>query len=205
MIQPDAIAQFTGDPDALETAITKLAAAGRGITKLGASIDTTWQGLDAVYDAPEAGSLFAATSRVRDNAANLSEDVEAVARVLTTYLTEVQGVAAKLADLKTAATAFVAGSRSDPSWRENGQLVDQHNDLVRQVDVETAALMAAERKAANAIYALIGGPEYHEVAGTPFSYGFDAANLARTADRPWVIPSTGRCLGGSMSPKGSTT
>jgi hypothetical protein len=188
MIQPGAIAQFTGDPGALETAITKLAAAGREIVNVGAAIDTTWQRLDAVYDAPEAGPLFAATSRVRDNAANLGEDVEAVARVLTTYLAEVQGVAAKLADLKTAAVTFVAGSQSDPDWRENGQKVDQHNDLVRQVDVETAALMAAERKAANAIYALIGGPEYHDVAGTPFSYGFDAGNLASDGDRPWGDP-----------------
>ena len=188
MIQPGAITQFTGDPGALETAITKLAAAGREIVNGGAAIDTTWQRLDAVYDAPEAGPLFAATSRVRDNAANLGEDVEAVPRVLTTYLAEVQGVAAKLANLKTAAATFVAGSQSDPDWRENDQKVDQHNDLVRQVDVETAALMAAERKAANAIYALIGGPEYHDVAGTPFSYGFDAADLARTADRPWGDP-----------------
>jgi hypothetical protein len=191
MIQPDAIPQFAGDCDALDGDASALGTVGRDVAATGAGVDSTWQGMASFYDAPEAAALFAATAPVRAASAAFGADVEAVAGTLHAYAAEVRPIAARLGALQGEARQFVADAQGDDDWREDGDRVDAHNGLVRQVDEQVAALMAAERTAANAINALFGGRQWHASDGRehdPDAYGYDAGQVPEDAGRPWGSP-----------------
>ena len=81
--------------------------------------------------------------------------------------------------------------RTDPEWREEDINVSEHNNTLRRIDGYLAALMAAERKAANTINALIGMPQYHQAGAEgpeEYTYGFEAAQVDPNAERPWGDP-----------------
>jgi hypothetical protein len=93
--------------------------------------------------------------------------------------------------------------RTDPEWREEDINVSEHNNTLRRIDGYLAALMAAERKAANTINALIGMPQYHQAGAEgpeEYTYGFDAGpgrpECRATVGRPGRggIPLVAGCL-----------
>jgi hypothetical protein len=191
MIDPGAIPQFSGDCDVLDGDASALRGVARDVASTGASVDSTWQGMSAFYDAPEAAQLFAATAPIRTRTADLGADVEVVAGALSTYATEVRPIAARLASLQGDAASFVAEARADEDWREDGDKVDAHNGLLRAVDEQVAALMAAERTAANTINALFGGTQWHASDGSaddPAAYGYEGGDVPENAERPWGTP-----------------
>lgn len=65
MISAAGIPVIDGDMDALASHASGLSTAGAGITDAGARVHSTWQGLAAVYRAPEAAQLFAATAPIQ--------------------------------------------------------------------------------------------------------------------------------------------
>jgi hypothetical protein len=150
MINPGAIPQFRGDADVLEVDASSLRTAAHGVRDAGSDVHSTWQGLSAFYEAPEAAQLFAATEPVRSRASDLGGDLEAVAGTLSGYAAEVRPIALRLEQLQGEAASFVAGVEGDDDWREDGAKVDQHNGLLAAVDQQVLALQDAERRAANA-------------------------------------------------------
>jgi hypothetical protein len=191
MIDPATIPRFTGDEDVIERAAAALMKAARGIAHVGAAVDRSWQGMNDVYEAPEASTLFAASAPIRDRAAELGDDIEAVAQALKTYAAEVRPIAEDLRFTTSIIEGLVEHWRNDPDWRKEDINVSEHNNLLRQVDVHLAALMAAERKAANTINALIGMPQYHQAGAEgpeEYTYGFDPAQVDPNAERPWGEP-----------------
>jgi hypothetical protein len=201
MIDPAAIPQFTGDEDAIERAADALVKAARGIAHVGASVDRSWQGMTAVYEAPEASTLLAASAPIRDRAAELGDDIEAVAQALRTYAAEVRPIAHDLRFETSIIENLVERWRTDPEWREEDINVSEHNNTLRRIDGYLAALMAAERKAANTINALIGMPQYHQAGAEgpeEYTYGFDPAQVDPNAERPWGDPVEEDSPGGGM-------
>jgi hypothetical protein len=186
MINPGAIPQFRGDVDVLEVDASSLRTAGHGVRDAGGDVHSSWQGLSAFYEAPEAAQLFAATEPVRSRASDLGGDLEAVAGTLSGYAAEVRPIALRLEQLQGEATSFVAGVQGDDDWREDGAKVDQHNGLLAAVDQQVLALQDAERRAANAINARFGGRQWHAGGSGPDTYG--PTEIPANAERPWGAP-----------------
>lgn len=186
MINPGAIPRFQGDVDALEADASRLDGVGSGVRDTGTEVHSTWQGLSAFYEAPEAAGLFAATGPVRSRAADLGDDVQSVARTLTSYAGEVRPIALRLEQLRAEATAFVQSVAGDDDWQKDGDRVDRHNGLLREVDQQVLALQDAERTAANAINALFGGRQWHAGGSDANAYG--PTDIPADAERPWGAP-----------------
>jgi ppGpp synthetase/RelA/SpoT-type nucleotidyltranferase len=186
MINPGAIPRFQGDLDALEGDAATLKGVGQGVRGTGADVHSTWQGLAAFYEAPEAARLFAATEPVRSRAGDLGDDIGSVAGTLSGYAAEVRPIAARLDALRAEAASFVAEVAADDDWREDGDKVDRHNSLLTQVDQQVLALQDAERTAANAINALFGGRQWHAGGSDANAYG--PTEIPADAERPWGAP-----------------
>ncbi len=187
VIKPDAIPQFSGDLGAVETHAAALKTAGGAFRTTGQNVHSTWQGLSAFYDAPEASQLFTATVQVKTASDAVGDDIEEVGAALAQYAATVRPIANRLTQLRGEAGSFVAGIEGDDDWREDGDKVNQNNQLISQVDTQVAALMAAERETANRINRLYGGMQWtvNDGSENPNAYGFDAGRLPGDADRPW--------------------
>ncbi len=187
VIKPDAIPQFGGDLGAVETHAAALKSAGATFRTTGQNVHSTWQGLSAFYEAPEASRLFGATVPVKTGSDAVAGDIEEVGAALAAYAAAVRPIANRLTQLRGEASTFRAGIDGDDDWREDGDQVNRNNELVSQVDTQVAALMAAERETANRINRLYGGTQWTVSDGSekPNAYGFDAGQLPGDADRPW--------------------
>ena len=151
MINPAEIPQIPGDMEALRGHAATLRSSGSSFSSTGANVHSTWQGLAAVYEAPEAGQLLNATRPVSEISDSIGGDVELVAKALTTYADTVTPIKARLESLRTQARAFVGSVEGHDDWREDEGKVGAHNQLLSQVNEAVAEWMAAQRACANAI------------------------------------------------------
>ncbi|MEU7926605.1 hypothetical protein [Micromonospora sp. NPDC049107] len=192
MINPGEIPQIPGNMDALATHAQTVRTAGVDFANTGQAVDSTWQGLAAVYTAPEAAQLFAATGPVRTVSASVGEDIQAVGAALATYATEVKEIKAQLAALKGQAEEFVGSIKDDEDWREDQGKVDKHNGLITAVNTQVAAFFEAQRKCANTINALYGGLQYRadnaDGQADNGEYGFTADTLNAAAGEDGALP-----------------
>ncbi|MGV9210848.1 hypothetical protein ACTFTM_03195 [Micromonospora sp. RB23] len=192
MINPGEIPQIPGNMDALATHAQTVKTAGVDFANTGQAVDSTWQGLAAVYEAPEATQLFAATGPVRTVSASVGEDIQAVGAALATYATEVREIKAQLAALKSQAEEFVGSVKDDEDWREDQGKVDKHNGLITAVNTQVAAFFEAQRKCANTINALYGGRQYRadnaDGQAEDGEYGFTADTLNAAAGEDGALP-----------------
>ncbi|MDG4778146.1 YwqJ-related putative deaminase [Micromonospora sp. WMMD961] len=192
MINPGEIPQIPGNMELLATHAQTIKTTGVDFANTGQAVDTTWQGLAAVYEAPEAAQLFAASGPIRTVSASVGEDVQAVGTALATYATEVKEIKAQLVALKGQAEQFVASTRDDDDWREDEGKVNQHNGLISAVNTQVAAFFEAQRKCANTINALYGGRQYRadnaDGQADDGEYGFDANTLNAAAGEDGALP-----------------
>lgn len=196
MINPAEIPQIPGDMDALAEHARSLTSTGRAFASTGARVHSTWQGLAAVYDAPEAGQLLAATQPVSQVSSTVGANVETVAGALSTYAATVKPIKARLEALRAQAQTFVNSVHGDDDWRSDEGKVNQHNQLLSQVNDAVAQWMDAQRTCANAINAVYGGTHYvadngdGQRAPNEFGYTRDQLNAALGGDQglPWGKP-----------------
>ncbi|TQJ25710.1 hypothetical protein FBZ33_6073 [Micromonospora sp. A202] len=192
MINPGEIPQIPGNMEQLATHAQTIKTTGVDFANTGQTIDTTWQGLAAVYEAPEAAQLFAASGPIRTVSASVGEDVQAVGTALATYASEVKEIKAQLAALKGQAEQFVESTKDDDDWREDEGKVNQHNGLISAVNTQVAAFFEAQRKCANTINALYGGRQYRadnaDGRADDGEYGFNADTLNAAAGEDGALP-----------------
>lgn len=195
MINPAEIPQIPGDMEALRGHAATLRSSGSSFSSTGANVHSTWQGLAAVYEAPEAGQLLNATRPVSEISDSIGGDVELVAKALTTYADTVAPIKARLESLRTQARAFVGSVEGHDDWREDEGKVGAHNQLLSQVNEAVAEWMAAQRACANAINATYGGTRYvadngdGRREGNEFGYSKDQLNSAMAGEGlPWGKP-----------------
>ena len=153
----------------------------------GRDVHSTWQGLAAFYEAPEATTLFGTTVQIRAMAIQVGNEVSEVGAALQEYAQAMRILVARLEQLRTAASEFVAGLGEGDDWQSDDAQVQRNEDLVTEVDTIVAAMEGYERQAANRINRLFGGTEWVVNDGTrdPAAYGFDPARIAPTYERPW--------------------
>jgi hypothetical protein len=113
-----------------------------------------------VYDAPEVGQLLAATGPVQSVSASLGGDLGSAARALDTYAAEVREIKARLDALRVDASAFTQSVQGDEDWAGDDAKRERNNQLIDAVNLAVADFQAAQRRCANAINGLYGGPQY---------------------------------------------
>lgn len=143
------IPRIDGDMAALAGHADAIAAAGAGFAETGAAVHSSWQGLAAVYIAPEAGELLAATGPIVSVTASVEEDLLAVARALRLYAAEVAEIQRGFDALRVRAVDLAA---LPPAAVPDGA----DSELASAVATETLAWEEAQRRCAAAIRAVSG-------------------------------------------------
>lgn len=191
LIDSAGIPQFTGNLEQLELDSLTLTAEAVLFRVNGAMVHSNFQGLSAFYQAPEAEELFSTTAPVATKTDAFADDLEKVAKALTTYGDEVRPLAARLKSLQTEASSFYCNDvAGDEDWREDKDKVQHNNDLWHDVNTTMDAFWAAERACHNKITALVGGIQLKAGDGESScgTYGYKAEDLNHAESTPWGAP-----------------
>ncbi|MEU8891903.1 hypothetical protein [Streptomyces sp. NPDC048442] len=189
-VPPSGVPQFTGYLPSLEQQAISLRKGGTKLAAQGKSTHTTFQGLSAFYQAPEADRLFATTVPISTKAHDLGADLGTVADALDTYATEVRPLAARLAELKDAAQTFANEAAADDTWREDGDKVDENNNRRNEISRTLEAFWTAEIECHSKIVKLVGGKTYslNDGSKSDHLYGYKADDLKGAKGLPWGDP-----------------
>lgn len=196
MISAAGVPVIETDVDALDVHAASLTAAGGVYATAGADFHATWQGMGAYYRAPEADYLFASTGPIHDITLSVGGDVETVGSALLTYTQEVREIRTRLDALRSAAVEFEISVAGQPDWSAIPANVDHSNALVAQVSAAVLDFEDAQRRCANAIAALTGGPASRISDGDGVAesgeFGSTAAELDLRAGTGQAVPWGGR-------------
>ncbi|MFF4578318.1 hypothetical protein ACFY15_07960 [Streptomyces sp. NPDC001373] len=186
-INPCTIPQFTGDLDALERNRTAIATAAGTFRDAGSNVDSEFQGLSAFYSAPEAEKLFATTKPVKTDSDFFADQLESASKALGEYITEARPIVARLKELQAKATTFSNKISGDKHWKDDGDKIDENNDLIHDVNAAVSAFWAAERTCANKIRALYCAAPLVADDGSHGDnmYGYKGEDLNKAQDLPW--------------------
>ncbi|GAA0987350.1 hypothetical protein GCM10009551_040360 [Nocardiopsis tropica] len=200
LIDPDAIPVPIVNPTLLESAAGGLRTDGENIAESGQSIKSSWAGLQAVYSAPEAETLYSAVDPVATTGDSVETDFGTAATALETFAERARELRSELVQARQDARDLVAEIRSDDDWDDGGffggesDKVEEHNNLLNHVNSLHQQYQEAERECANAITALFGGTTFiaSNADGTTQPgageavYGFEEA--PEDVGTPWGSP-----------------
>ncbi|MFE3766266.1 hypothetical protein ACFXPI_31430, partial [Streptomyces sp. NPDC059104] len=186
-INPCTIPQFTGDLEALEQDKNAITTAAGTFRDAGSNVDSEFQGLSAFYSAPEAAQLFATTKPVKTDSDFFADQLESAATALGEYITEARPIVARLKELQSKATTFSNKISGDKHWKDDGDKIDENNDLIHDVNAAVSAFWAAERTCANKIRALYCAAPLTADDGSHGAnmYGYKGDDLNKAQDLPW--------------------
>jgi hypothetical protein len=191
LIVPDAIPIPGTSVEILQTAVAAMRTAAGEVAEGAEGIESTWQGLQPHYTAPESETLFAAMGPVAAKGEAILDDTTTVADALDTFAEAAQSARTRLRELKEEAIAFsnemnnleFLGEEFE-YWSMDPRNYLRNRELKLQVNAEWAAFQEAERACANAISAVTGsGNNYVPVsAGEPGAgdivYGLASGDVA---------------------------
>lgn len=122
-IDPDAIPGKDIDPDAIELHAGTVGTIAGQVRDHGAAVHTKWQGMAAVYEAPESGTLLELMQPVNAQATQAGDNLSVVSSALAGFAEAVRPIKAALDQLRLDAQAFrdeIAGGVSvrelNPAW-----------------------------------------------------------------------------------------
>ncbi|MEV6678674.1 hypothetical protein AB0N09_17705 [Streptomyces erythrochromogenes] len=186
-VDPAEIPVFTGDLAVLDTQVKLISSGGATVATKASDVHTSFGGLQAFYQAPEADQLFATTKPVSDLGLKLSSDMCTIAGALGTYSRDAAPVIKKLENLRAEAEAFRAKVADDDKWREDGDLIDENLDRRNKVAEVWEEFHEVERAAHAKIVALVGGKplRINDGSNAPDMYGYDAEALKQSKSLPW--------------------
>ncbi|QUX28735.1 DNA/RNA non-specific endonuclease [Nocardiopsis akebiae] len=213
LIVPDAIPIPGTSVEVLQAAVSAMRTAAGEVAEGGEGIESTWQGLQPHYTAPESETLFAAMGPVAAKGGTILDDVTTVASALDTFADAAQTAKTTLSALKDEATTFAEEMRGDENWSSNPLDYAENRRLKLQVNGVWATFQEAERTCANAISAVSGsGNTYVAASGEApgageIVYGLDpddvpdvAYDLTSLADWQRVMEDTWHQLEYSEKP-----
>ncbi|MEV3990249.1 hypothetical protein AB0J57_15210 [Streptomyces sp. NPDC049837] len=186
-VDPAEVPVFTGNEVELAAKVKALSGAGVKISTAGGDVHTSFGGLRAFYQAPEAEQLFATTKPVQDKALEVGSDLCVIAGALGTYADDIRPLVARLNQLREDAQNFRARIADDDKWREDGDLTDENLDRRNQIAEVWTQFQDAERACYDKIVALVGGTPLKVDDGShqPGMYGYDAEMLKQAKSLPW--------------------
>ncbi|MFF9983003.1 hypothetical protein [Streptomyces erythrochromogenes] len=186
-VDPAEIPVFTGDLAVLDAQVKLISSGGAAVSTKASDVHTSFGGLQAFYQAPEADQLFATTKPVSDLGLKLSSDMCTIAGALGTYSRDVAPVIKKLENLRAEAEAFRTKVSKEEKWREDGDLIDENLDRRNKVAEVWEEFHEVERAAHAKIVALVGGKplRVNDGSNAPDMYGYDAEALKQAKSLPW--------------------
>ncbi|MFG2589188.1 hypothetical protein [Streptomyces sp. NPDC048438] len=186
----EGIPVFTGNLATLDVKVTELTSAGTTIATATGDIHSSFGGLQAFYQAPEAEQLFATTKPVETSGQTLKSDLKTIAGALSTYSDEVHPLVEKLKEIKRDAGAFLVKINADDKWREDGDLIEENNRRRDEIAETLAAFQEAETACYNKIVALVCllPLKTSDGSDSPNQYGYDAETLKHAEGLPWGDP-----------------
>ncbi|MEV2243764.1 hypothetical protein [Streptomyces sp. NPDC049970] len=186
----EGIPVFTGNLATLDVKVTELTSAGTTIATTTGDVHSSFGGLQAFYQAPEAEQLFATTKPVADSGKTLQSDLKTIAGALSTYSDEVHPLVEKLKEIKRDAGAFLVKVNADDKWREDGDLIEENNHRRDEIAETLAAFQDAEIACYNKIVALVCLLPLKKSDGSDgtHQYGYDAETLKQAEGLPWGDP-----------------
>ncbi|MGW2270884.1 hypothetical protein [Streptomyces yangpuensis] len=186
-VDPAEIPVFTGDLAVLDQQVKLISSGGATVSTKASDVHTSFGGLQAFYQAPEADQLFATTKPVSDLGLKLSSDMCTIAGALGTYSRDAAPVIKKLENLRAEAEAFRSKVADDDKWREDGDLIDENLERRNKVAEVWEEFHEVERAAHAKIVALVGGKplRINDGSNAPDMYGYDAEALKQSKSLPW--------------------
>ena len=206
MINPGGIPRIPGDMEVLARHAEELKRVGPAFSATGEQVNSTWQQLAPVYDAPEVGQLLAATGPVQTTSASVGADIATVGGALSTYATAVKQIQNQLDALRAQAQELVAEAEADKANEggleqvgefvgiggDDDEYAERSNELTGQVNAQVAAFYEAQRVCANTVNALYGGTQYRAGDGDaqqePGEYGYTAEQLDAAFEQGQELP-----------------
>ncbi|MBT2545639.1 hypothetical protein J7E99_34375, partial [Streptomyces sp. ISL-44] len=164
-----------------------ISSGGAAVSTKASDVHTSFGGLQAFYQAPEADQLFATTKPVSDLGLKLSSDMCTIAGALGTYSRDAAPIIKKLENLKREAETFRSETDKDEKWREDGDLIDENLDRRNEIAEVWTQFQEVERAAYAKIVALVGGHplKVHDGSNGEGMYGYDAEALKQSKSLPW--------------------
>ncbi|MFE1895759.1 hypothetical protein [Streptomyces yangpuensis] len=186
-VDPAEIPVFTGDLAVLDEQVKLISSGGATVSTKASDVHTSFGGLQAFYQAPEADQLFATTKPVSDLGLKLSSDMCTIAGALGTYSRDAAPVIKKLENLRAEAEAFRSKVADDDKWREDGDLIDENLERRNKVAEVWEEFHEVERAAHAKIVALVGGKplRINDGSNAPDMYGYDPEALKQSKSLPW--------------------
>jgi hypothetical protein len=167
LINPDAIPIPQVNIQELRAAAAGLKADGADIDQAGQDITSTWAGLQGVYSAPEAETLFSAVNPVATKGDDAASALKTAAQALETFADTAQRIRSDLYAVRSRARTFLASIEGDEDWNSGRHAFDvvsekgqEHDALLADVNRLLQEYQEAERECANAITATFGGTTF---------------------------------------------
>ncbi|APU41063.1 hypothetical protein [Streptomyces sp. TN58] len=186
-VDPAEVPVFTGNLAVLDEKVKAISSGGAAVSTKASDVHTSFGGLQAFYQAPEADQLFATSKPVSDLGLKLSSDMCTIAGALGTYSRDAAPVVKKLEKLKAEAQAFREKTDKDDKWREDGDLIDENLDRRNEIAEVWAEFQEVERAAYAKIVALVGGKplRVNDGSNAKDMYGYDAEAMKQSKSLPW--------------------
>jgi hypothetical protein len=185
------------DGDVLEQHAGKLRTKAEGIQSAAEESHTLWAGMSTAYKGPGDWQVHNAFNKVASEAEVVLEDANAVADAVDTFAEWAREAKRRYNALY--ADWLAVQSRIDDGgddWREDQDLVNDDNNILKSADALLAEHMEAERTCATAISGLFDGPSYVVTTqdgpgANQVAYGYTADQLdaaAAEGNIPWGEP-----------------
>ncbi|MFI0780608.1 hypothetical protein [Streptomyces sp. NPDC021212] len=186
-VDPAEVPVFTGDLGVLDEKVKALSTGGVTVSSKATDVHTSFGGLSAFYQAPEADQLFATTKPVSDVGLTVSSDMCTIVGALGTYSRDAEPLVKKLENLKTEAAEFRTKVADDDKWREDGDLIEENLNRRNEIAEVWAQFQEVERAAYAKIVALVGGKalKVNDGSNGEGMYGYDAEALKQSKSLPW--------------------
>ncbi|MFG2338768.1 hypothetical protein [Streptomyces yangpuensis] len=186
-VDPAEVPVFTGNLATLDAKVKEISSGGAAVSTKASDVHSSFGGLQAFYQAPEADQLFATTKPVSDLGLKLSSDMCTIAGALGTYSRDAAPVIKKLENLKAEAEAFRTKVSKEDKWREDGDLIDENLERRNKIAEVWAEFQEVERAAHAKIVALVGGKplRVNDGSNAKDMYGYDAEAMKQSKSLPW--------------------
>ena len=187
LVNPEAFPCKSKDINAenVRSASGKLNSMGQTIDSRMDAIVGLWNGLPAVYVAPEAEQAYGLMAPAATASETIKTKFEKASSALDDFAGAIEPVKGELATLEEEAAAFRSATLSEygDKWRDHQEVVDRNNALLGRYAKVVEALTTAAAACANSINGLLDGVEL------PAVEGISADALMQSGEMmPWGAP-----------------
>ena len=187
LVMPEAFPCKSKDINAenVRAASGKLKSMGQTIDSRMDTIVGLWNGLPAVYVAPEAEQAYGLMAPAATASETIKTKFEKASSALDDFAGAIEPVKSELATLEQEAAAFRSATLSEygDKWRDHQEVVDRNNALLGRYAKVVETLTTAAAACANSINGLLDGVEL------PAVEGISADALMQSGEMmPWGAP-----------------